>query len=387
MKKAFTLIELMIVIAVMAILMGLVFRLNAVGTDSSKRSITIMRLQKIENCLSGYYAAFGGYPPVRLHGTRDIFAETNEWGIQNGGMNDGNWGDEELAWSQVNAACRAQPIGCAFPYPDSDEYDEKIRSVAEAIKKRLADEDDEDAQEYLRKNPRRRALLEKGFDNATRNVGRFSGHERDIDWRDLQLFKFGLMSYLLPRYLVMMNGPKELFEDFDQWGHNNVMPCDPYNGRKFNNWNQVKIPSSESEKGTYNQSRILNIPSQAVCARWMPNLAGICSLNRDDDFSLFGINIKSDGNELTQKNLDITVYSPDENPGNNYILDGITVKDGWNNEFYYYSPSPYQRYTLWSAGPDRKTFPPWIDKTTLTSAVAKETAARWVVDDIIHLSN
>ena len=66
MKKAFTLIELMITIAVLVILMGLVFRLNSAGTESQKRTVTIIRMQKLENCLSGYYAAFGSYPPVKL---------------------------------------------------------------------------------------------------------------------------------------------------------------------------------------------------------------------------------------------------------------------------------------------------------------------------------
>ena len=60
-----------------------------------------MTIQKIENCLSGYYAAFGSYPPVTLHGSRNYNLEVNINGIQT---------DEEvnsgLDWPRVEAACR-----------------------------------------------------------------------------------------------------------------------------------------------------------------------------------------------------------------------------------------------------------------------------------------
>ena len=72
MRKAFTLIEMLIVIAVLTTLMTIVFRLSSIGGDSWRRSETITRIQKLENCLSGYYAAFGSYPPVKLHGSRSI---------------------------------------------------------------------------------------------------------------------------------------------------------------------------------------------------------------------------------------------------------------------------------------------------------------------------
>lgn len=41
-------------------------------------------MQRLENCLSGYYAAYGSYPPVKLHGSRDYTLEVDEFsGIQN----------------------------------------------------------------------------------------------------------------------------------------------------------------------------------------------------------------------------------------------------------------------------------------------------------------
>ena len=82
MKKGFTLVEMLIVVTVLITLMGMVFRLGSLGGDSTRRNVTISRLQRVENCLSGYYAAFGSYPPVKLHGTRNIYAKANSHGIQ-----------------------------------------------------------------------------------------------------------------------------------------------------------------------------------------------------------------------------------------------------------------------------------------------------------------
>ena len=138
MKKAFTLIELMITIAVLVILMGLVFRLNSAGTESQKRTVTIIRMQKLENCLSGYYAAFGSYPPVKLHGTRDIYARVGDHGVQDadGEENTSLWSmDEDDAWRQVRAACKAQPVDCRFPFP-AGEHD-KIVNLSEEFKRRI----------------------------------------------------------------------------------------------------------------------------------------------------------------------------------------------------------------------------------------------------------
>lgn len=393
MKRAFTLIELMIVIAVMVILMGLVFRITSVGTDAHKRTVTIMRLQKLENCLSGYYAAFGSYPPVKTHGSRDIYASVDGQGIQEDEANDNiwNWSNigergELRAWNQVRAACKAQPVDCRFPFPEG--YEELVQTVSEEMKRR-ASSGDEDFKAYWEDEDRKKQLM-AGFDDGTSNLGRFNALKDKMDWRNLQLFKFGLLSYLLPRYLVMMNGPSIFFTDYAQWTGNNVMPCDPFTGKSFETiggWEQLKEGSLVGEEGTMDYARVANIPSQAVCARWMPNLKNICRVNRPKDFVLFGIDIKDgSGTTLDPDNPNIEVFSTTGNASNQYVLDGVTVLDGWNNDFYYYSPSPYQRYTLWSAGANGRTFPPWIDRKTLESR-ANECIGKWTIDDIIHLSN
>jgi hypothetical protein len=92
-----------------------------------------------------------------------------------------------------------------------------------------------------------------------------------------------------------------------------------------------------------------------------------------------------------QNNVNIQLFTPGgydqgSSSGNQYVLDAVTVKDGWGNEFYYYSPPPYQTYVLWSAGANEKTFPPWVPRDSLDSK-ANECVALWVEDDIINMSN
>ena len=53
-RQGFTLIEMLIVVTVLVTLMTIAFRLSNIGSDAEARSKTITRLQKLENCLSGY---------------------------------------------------------------------------------------------------------------------------------------------------------------------------------------------------------------------------------------------------------------------------------------------------------------------------------------------
>jgi hypothetical protein len=222
-----------------------------------------------------------------------------------------------------------------------------------------------------------------GFDDGfSGGAGNFD--KEAIDWRDVQIFKFGLMSYLLPRYLFMMENEKVKFDDYAQWTGNNADVYDALEGRKFDSgWEEVM--KCANKEGTMDYARIANIPSQAVCARWIVNLAGICTANQAMNF--FGVNIRGEGGELHINNTDIEIFSHDDSNAYQYILDSITVKDGWNHEFYYYSPSPYQHYQLWSGGPNNRTFPPWVDRSQISDTKAHSLIGKWVEDDIVHLSN
>ena len=397
MKKGFTLIEMLVVVVVLVTLMSITFRLSSIGSDSEYRNRTISRLNRLENCLSGYYAAFGTYPPVALHGNRNIYAKVSSHGIQSDSEENRQiWGwqkigekAEEEAWQQVRAACRSQPVDCRFPFPDTSEYNLMVKSVSDQLKSRAQSSSSGMTQDQ-------KDVLSVGFDNGvTDNVGRHNTNRRDSDWREIQLFKFGLMSFLLPRYMVMMNSKEELYSgDYSQWAKNNKLPCNPMTGYTFGNgnvdqgWRDVRRQARSTQASDI--AEVANIPSQAVTARWMPNLEGIVSCNHD--YKLFGISIRGDSStsELRPDNVNIEVYSPggydNDSKANQYVLDSVTVLDGWWNEFYYYSAPPYQNYTLWSGGKNKRTFPPWISRKALDSN-ANRCVGLWIEDDIIRMKN
>ena len=400
MKRGFTLVEMLVVVVVIAVLMGMVVRFGNISSSSRRRARTIERLQRLENALSGYYAAFGTYPPVRLHGSRNIYLEVSAHGIQNtdGNENTSLWGwldgngnvsnkdAERKAWQQVKAACMAQPVACYYPY--SERYNEYVQAYSEAMKSYvsgLSVPDDISAG--------RQSVFMAGFDTGV-PLGRFGSYRDEVDWQKIQLFKFGVLSFLLPRYLFMMEGPRELFTDYAQWRGNNQLPHDPLRGQLYSGgWERLR----EDVRGDL--ARVANIPSQAVCARWIANFEK--SLVCARPLTLFGIDVMdsdtsgrsggavSGGSGATVRpNLEIEVFSPggyaQDSAAGQYVLNSTTMWDGWDNEFYYYSPPPYQSYVVWSGGPNGRTFPPWVARDTLP-ADANRCVGYWIADDIVGL--
>ena len=400
MKRAFTLVELLIVVVILVTLMMIVFRIGNVGDGASRRAVTVDRLQRLENALSGYYAAYGMYPPVRLHGARNIYLRvdgkgyqsdegeenTSIWGWVDGtGENVKNWDQEYIAWQQVNAACRAQPMSCEFPFESG--YRDLIQAASIELQEWA------EQSEFMTEEERQ--ICSAGFDDGvTENIARHRAKRGEIEWSEIQLFKFGLMSYLLPRYIVMMNGDRTFFTDYAQWTGNNRQPSDPVNGRQMS-WVDVHRYSNSNQNS--DMMHVANIPSQAVCARWMANFENALSCNANR--TLFGVKIMANDNFGTipfwsegesSGRLVHSIYNPSgygggKNSGN-YILDCITMCDGWENELYYYSPEPYQSYVLWSAGANGRTFPPWISREKLPSD-ANRCVGYWVRDDIGGLKN
>ena len=400
MKRGFTLVEMLIVVVVLVTLMTITFRLSTVGSDQEARATTISRMQRLENCLSGYYAAYGSYPPVKLHGSRNIYLKTNGNGVQDESGQEGKdlWGWKEInedneytAWNQVRAACCAQPLAAAFPFEYSESlgkgvYEKAVLKLSEKCKK-MAQSGKSDYKAYWYP-PEVKEKFMAGFDDlVTKNSSRHT-NEGELDWRNIQLFKFGLMSYLLPRYLVMMKSYKDFYRNkYEQWCGNNTLPNDALTGDAFNDWNEVKEYTVNGEKMASDYARVANIPSQSVCARWLPNLAGICACHNT---KVMGIEISGGGAfslSAGPANPPLWVFSSQSGSyGNQYLLDGVTVRDGWESEFYYYSPPPYQQYELWSAGPNGRTFPPWIDRASM-SADANRCIGKWIEDDIVRLSH
>lgn len=371
MKKAFTLVELLVVVVVIVTLMSIAFRLSGVGEGSNARNITANRMQRLENCLSGYYAAYGSYPPVALHGSRDYTLATDMHGIQkvdkdehwSGNLKDKYEGKE--IWLCVEAACRSQPIGMNYPFNKQSSKD-----MVETLSAMLSEQ-----------NPGNPLYqFEALCDNSI-----VSSKAPYWKWTDQQVFKFGVLSFLLPRYLIIMGGDNQtnndqLFKNHESWKRNNQLPADFDSGAPYAKWEDVNSDMKD------HPWKIAALPSQAASARWLPNLEKILSVI--ESIEVYGVQLKD---PLDAGTSPLRVYSAgdSESSSQQYMTDGITCKDGWNNEFYYYSQPPHQSYRLWSAGANGKTFPPWISDEELNAmnATDRKTVQDWVTDDIVQMSN
>lgn len=398
MKKAFTLVELLVVVVVIAILMAVSFRIMGVGEEETSRSLTVRRLHALETCISGYFAAFGSYPPVRLHGSRNIFYKVNDQG--------GQVVDEEpqygkLNWPSVHAACRSQPVAMNFPFRQSDwdvisRTSQKLQKMAENKKGGVCE------------------AAKTGFD-ALQTPSQLSGKADEDEWTHLNLFRFGLMSFLLPRFMFMMQADDTtMYDKFMQWGDNNNVPCKFEDGVPYEDWEaiarQVKPPVGGGKEINDELWKVAMLPSQIITARWVACLEKCCQSQRPSagELVVWGVNIlgeeEYDKSDLRESGMTAQISYPTRYPPvfssgelqrtqngwtQAYALDGISCRDGWGEDFYYYSPPPHQGYRLWSAGPNCKTFPPWISEKEIDDLGGSEaaTARTWKADDLVHMSN
>ena len=369
-KRGFTLIELLIVTVVIVTLMGLVFRLAGSGGDSWARAETIARLQKLSNALSGYYAAFGSYPPVPLQGrSRDIYTRVDNSGSMGYGIQEmeGTEGTKDLNSNnmakQIEAACRAQPVAAICPYRPNGAEDHVIQTLCQVLQ------------------------LPKIY-KAIDKYGPFA-HKDSPNWSENQVFMFGLLSFLLPRYQFMLDGEDNIYTDHPDgpWESNNRLPI-LMNGERKNDWGELRgelgVRSTQNESSESTSSKkykvmLENLPSQAVCARWMPNFAGIVITTPvASHTTFFGVDTH-DPHDYNHGAGKWCIIGPGGAGGEPiYAQMKKTVADGWGEELYYYSPPPYQSYQLWSSGPNKRTYPPWMEKVS-----GKEnTINKWIADDI-----
>ena len=381
-ERGFTLIELLIVTVVIVTLMGIVFRLAGVGGDSQAISKTQARLQRIENAISGYYAAYVSYPPVPLQGrSRDINVKVDSRGIQSNVQNPVNLSspkDEDKR--QVEAACRAQPLAVLFPFFMNSSVNSELKSKSETLVTAVA-------------------MEKKANFSYINNVGGLHIGRED----EATLFQFGLLSFLLPRYRFMLQGAPEMYDTpHSQWAKNNQLPCRIDTGKPYENWESIQEYLYKNGSSYARQAYLIdNLTSQSVCARWMPNFEGIISGGlefygvdtSDDEWPFLGsamyTGLPGDEN-ATEKRRWMREFSRGgyNTSSSLYLLNGMTIADGWGREFYYYADPPFQSYRLWSAGKNGYTFPPWLMEHLDTYSTREQaTITNWTKDDISHLAN
>lgn len=398
-KSGFTLIELLIVTVVIVTLMAVVFRLSGVAGDANEVRATVERMQKLENCLSGYYAVFGSYPPVPLQGaSRNIYrkvADSNSY-IQSSDADDL---ETELISDNVLAACRAQPVAAMYPPPakfgdlsSEDKYKQYWDKVNAYLSAGYWDGDEE---ERVQQNSSKTQI-----DLAT-NPGYLNSYQGESDSTKLQLFRYGLMSFLLPRYRMMLQCAQtqgssyggnsswaNMIDNFRQWTEFNQLPAKMDSGISYSSWKDFC-----NDMGGDDDWEIDLIPSQAACARWLPNLVGNIVSGRGGKF--FGMDIGDcsvdGGIPSVESAPNFAFYSPggvSASDSSGYPLMSTTVRDGWGMDFFYYSPPPYQSYVLWSAGPNKKTFPPWVDLDEFRNQNQDHyhSAMTWMADDVKFMS-
>ncbi len=319
-SAAFTLIEMMVVVAIIGILIAGVFRLMGAAGENNKKAVTIARMQKLQNALSGFYAEYGTYPPVTPHGSPDPFVEES---AKDGKENKAS----SLTAGNASRAARSQPL--AFEYPNAQSLDEYINT----------------------------RFQKEGIINVNQALGQNAATIPTSDWTETKIFKFGVLSYLLPRVELM--GGEDL-------AGNRETPMTPkLNFFKSRQWTKNNSGSPSAQRTRENRA----------VARWLPNFENCIG----GGFGLMGI-------DTAEPNAGGPWFMSGAGYNYNstrYVLMGMTIRDGWGNELYYYSAPPYQSYRVWSAGPNGVTFPPWISLDSLSSEDRKS-ASSWVEDDVVR---
>ena len=333
---------------------------------------------------------FGSYPPVPLQGaSRDIYRKAMSNGVQSDSdtVND-------LTWTSVKAACLAQPVRVLYPVSgekDSngnlpfDKYENFQRGVQEFYSAGgYSDTVQRDVESWK----------DAQLINLNEQAG-YGGGKNETSFNKVQYFRYGLMSFLLPRYKFMLDcvrgGNKGQFSgggfapwEYAQWKEFNPLPSKMDSGTQFKSWEEFCQQLLGKDEW-----QIDLIPSQGACARWMPNLLATA----DDPNLVTGAEINAFGMKIGDGRVCPSVQYPssfhlydkggykDGGSNSGYPLYHITMQDGWDNDFYYYSPAPYQMYVVWSSGANGKTMPPWVDLKQLQTK-DYNTALDWISDDI-----
>ena len=328
-QSAFTLIEMMVVVAIIGILIAGVFKLLSATGEKTKQAITVKRMERLHNALSGYYAEYGSYPPVMQF-------ESPDPEKQRDGGNLSSVNSCTFTAESSNRAAHSQSIAYEYPPTESldDYFDEKFAKNLGA----------------------RSAGLVLGGQDVRANTAWES-------WYALPLFRMGVLSYVLPRAHLAYGTANEK----------------PYLKLFRSSLWTSKLISDNDEKAITELIKSQMALEERTVARWLPNLEHCINGATGSDTSM-GVDLSQDDDYNPGINAS-QVYS---SAGGKFILRKLTMNDGWNNEFYYYSAPPYQSYRIWSSGKDGKTFPPWIP---LDAKPIYKQAAAWVEDDIVRFDH
>jgi len=353
-KQAFTLIELMIVVSVITILMLATFQLFRAAAHAKKVAETKARLERIQNALSGYFAAYGQYPPVPFYASLNPDDNT---GNPDGKSSDNpNTGEEKWEDRAQNTARFVQPVAFEFPTP---------RSMDEIVPTRF------DPKDF------------GGMDVQAVNQVVKQVESEDPNWDTTKVFKFGLVSFLIPRLQVVGIPASASGTDFGapdpelflkiQWINQSTDP--------------TRKPGGVMDQDFLNKMRKQQAAENEACAKWLPNLAETIAGSGDITRDVLGIPIWTGGwNKGGLRPRWITLSTGQPRPVALWVG---TILDAWHNEFFYYSPPPYQSYRIWSAGDDGKTYPPWIQSNegdylkNDKDGPRWKKIAKWKKDDIV----
>ncbi len=66
-RAAFTLVEMLVVVLLIAVLAGMVFKLTGLAGDKAAKASTLARLERLKTALEEFYAEYGQYPPVPFY--------------------------------------------------------------------------------------------------------------------------------------------------------------------------------------------------------------------------------------------------------------------------------------------------------------------------------
>jgi prepilin-type N-terminal cleavage/methylation domain-containing protein len=100
-RAAFTLIEMLVVVVIISILAGLIFRLTTMAGRNREKAKTIQVVEMLANAIEEFRAEYGKYPPVPLYG--GIQPVMYEYAVKQDPLDSETPKPRKLGWSTPRA--------------------------------------------------------------------------------------------------------------------------------------------------------------------------------------------------------------------------------------------------------------------------------------------